>query len=73
MWEYVDDGFHIQFSLFILSVVILSRLITILVLCFICEHSCAGFNMPYSEQLGFTLGTVKFSAVQCSVVQRSIV
>ena len=59
MWEYVDDGFHIQFSLFILFVVIASRLITILVLCTVCTYSCKGFRMPLSEQLGFTLGEKK--------------
>ena len=56
MWEYVDDGFHIQFCLFIMLVVILSRLITVLVLCSICNCFFKDFQMPLSEQLGFTLG-----------------
>ena len=56
MWEFVDDGFHIQFSVFILFVVIASRLITILVLCCICKLFSKNFNMPLAEQLAFTLG-----------------
>ena len=56
MWEYVDDGFHVQFSLFIMLVVIVSRLITVLALCSICNCFFKEFHMPLSEQLGFTLG-----------------
>ena len=58
MWEYVDDGFHVQFSLFILFVVIASRLITILFLCLVCKLFSKSFNMPLAEQLGFTLGKI---------------
>lgn len=75
MWEYVDDGFHIQFSLFIMLVVIVSRLITILALCSICSCFCKSFHMPIPEQLGFTLGgfpilliCIRSPLAQCCII-----
>ena len=59
MWAYIDDGFHIEFSMFILAVVIACRFVTVIVLCFICSKSCRGFKMPLSEQIAFTLGMIQ--------------
>ena len=39
MWAYIDDGFHIEFSMFMLAVVIACRFVTVIVLCFICSKS----------------------------------
>lgn len=56
MWEYVDTGFHINFSLSILFVVVASRLITITSLCIIASSVNKRFYIPFSEQIGFTAG-----------------
>jgi hypothetical protein len=61
MWAYIDDGFHIQFSMFILMVVIASRFVTVTALCYMCSKSCRGFKMPLSEQIAFTLGMINTS------------
>ena len=68
MWEYVDDGFHIQFSLFIMLVVIVSRLVTVLALCSICNCFFKEFHMPLSEQLGFTLGENYYLSIHLTIL-----
>ena len=68
MWAYIDDGFHIEFSMFILAVVVACRFVTVLVLCFICSKSCRGFKMPLSEQIAFTLGIIQRLIFYCRLV-----
>jgi sodium/hydrogen exchanger-like protein 6/7 len=51
LWDVITTNYHFQFSFFMIAALAVSRLLTILVLCFVFRT-----GLPLNEQLGFTLG-----------------
>ena len=53
LWDAITTNYHIAFSMYMIGVVAVSRLFTIVVLCFVFRT-----GLPIKEQLGFTLGGI---------------
>ena len=55
MWEYTSDRVSLLFSLYMLVVLIMGRMICVFGICFFCQSLNEDFKLPLREQVAFVL------------------